>query len=357
MTDHLPPDRDGLSIPPDREPPARLRAATLHRAFGSEPAVRRGRLAMPLLAAACVGLLVTGGFVLDRVSDDGTPQPADTTGTATPSPTPEIVEGPTLDRGPMSSSQLRMTLANCSRAAGFTNGGVQVRYSRLVAAADGPQPLVIVESGGGTLYRCGGGFAQEVQTRGIDDPRDIEALRRARTAAGTVVDGRYEDFASSQLFQVGADVDRVGSRLVGPNGELSPWRSMPNIDGFVYAAQWFIGRSVSFAGGEVRVQFRALDVDGSAILDNALQGYPLADAAPPPGQPVATPGTTPGPSTGPGTPTNPATPSPTPTDPPATSEPTDPPATSEQTDTAPTEPTLPPETTPPVTDPSSRPGR
>ncbi|MEJ7756805.1 MAG: hypothetical protein WKF83_11220 [Nocardioidaceae bacterium] len=200
----------------------------------------------------------------------------------------------------MSSSQLRMTLANCSRAAGLTNGGVQVRYSRLVAAADGPQPLVIVESGGGTLYRCGGGFAQEVQTRGIDDPRDIEALRRARTAAGTVVDGRYEDFASSQLFQVGADVDRVDSRLVGPNGELSPWRSMPNIDGFVYAAQWFIGRSVSFAGGEVRVQFRALDVDGSAILDNALQGYPLADAAPPPGQPVATPGTTPGPSTGPG---------------------------------------------------------
>jgi hypothetical protein len=259
------------ALPPERELPPQLRTRTLHRAVDSRRTSTRGRILVPLTAAACAGLLVGGFLAADRLGPSGDDDPDKVT---TPPTFPTVGPEDDFDLGPLAGAELDRALERCLVDEDVDGSGSEVHYARTVNApvesADGkPSPAVVFTTRGGRSFVCVLPGLYDARQSGLtppSGPRDV--VLGLDYDLGTAPDRRWIGMRH-WLYGVGSDVAYLRLRLV-VDGEPGPWKvARPHDDGYLYAGLRYVA-PVAPPGQEfvgVEVQTEVYDGDGQRIED------------------------------------------------------------------------------------------
>jgi hypothetical protein len=263
--------------PPEREPPPRLRTETLHRAVGTQRPGARGRVWVPLAAAACVSLIVGGFVVADQLR-----QPGDSGREGgSPNPTDGLTDVPEddFDLGPLTGADLDAAIAECTHGGGGNGSEPVLHYARTVDAPDegatgAASPAVVFTIPGGRSFACVSPGLLNASQAGLtapSGPRDVVDALDYEVAMGTSGADRFVG-RRHWLYGVGSDVAYLRIRLV-VDGEPTPWQvGRPHDDGYVYVGLRHVAQDEpmgeEFVGAVVETE--AYDVGGERIDDPDL---------------------------------------------------------------------------------------
>jgi hypothetical protein len=300
QTEQLPELPTFLEPPSKRVPPESLRQQVLAQSGPGGQAQSTGGRSdwlRPLLAAAVVAAVVVGGAIAltpDR-SDPSHEPPSESGAAAQPGAEQDRGTGAVaaeavipLDLGPANATEVSAVLASCGALFGFDPQAADVGYARQLGGLSGPLVVVVADTPAGDRYACdsvgngahlGGPSGKTPAPPNPAGPRDLVSTNfGGMQSAFDPETGTMEYWEGSDLFAAGNQVASVQKR-VGTAADPGPWRTSPVHDGFVYVAAWWDDNEYTPSTGEVRVEYRAFDVDGELIEDSVILDHLVSNGA------------------------------------------------------------------------------